>query len=89
MARPTTQASVNWERVARATVHPLKIAVLDALAERGGEKRSPNELAIQFGESVNTVAYHVRSLADAGLIKCVDTRQKRGATEHFYGLVED
>lgn len=81
--------TVNWERVARSTLHPLKVMILETLAERGGEKRSPNELAIQFGKSVNLVAYHVRSLDKAGLVKCVDTRQWRGATEHFYVLVED
>ncbi|HEU4599910.1 MAG TPA: hypothetical protein VFS26_09190, partial [Solirubrobacterales bacterium] len=28
--------------------------------------------------------YHVRVLAELGLIELVDTRQVRGATEHFY-----
>lgn len=82
-------ASVSWERVARLTLHPLKVEILDALTEREGEQRSPNEMPIHLGESVNNVAYHVRTLAELGLIKCVDTRQRRGATEHFYMLAGD
>lgn len=81
--------TVNWERVARATLHPIKLGILDALAKDGGDVLSPNQMAIQFGESVNLVAYHVRKLAEAGLIECVETRAVRGAVEHFYRLAAD
>jgi hypothetical protein len=32
------------------------------------------------------VAYHFRELADRGLVREVGSRQRRGATEHFYGI---
>jgi predicted ArsR family transcriptional regulator len=45
---------------------------------------SPNMLAQQLGESLNLVAYHVRVLEKYDCIELVDTKQRRGATEHFY-----
>jgi hypothetical protein len=41
-------------------------------------------LAQQLDESLNLVAYHVRVLEKYDCIKLVDTKQRRGATEHFY-----
>ena len=34
--------------------------------------------------AIGTVAYHVRTLHSLGLVELVDTRQRRGATEHYY-----
>jgi hypothetical protein len=45
---------------------------------------SPVEIARELGEPVNSIAYHVRILADAGCVEQVDQRQRRGAVEHFY-----
>ena len=45
---------------------------------------SPSELAAEQEAVVSDVAYHVRVLRELGLIKLVNTRQVRGATEHFY-----
>ncbi|HEY6731111.1 MAG TPA: hypothetical protein VI039_08815 [Solirubrobacterales bacterium] len=45
---------------------------------------SPSELAAEQEEDVGYVAYHVRVLHELDLIELVDTRQVRGATEHFY-----
>src|SRR5690348_4935969 len=41
-------------------------------------------LAQQLDESLNLVAYHVRVLEKYDCIELVDTKQRRGATEHFY-----
>ena len=45
---------------------------------------SPNMLAQQLDESLNLVAYHVRVLEKYDCIELIDTKQRRGATEHFY-----
>ena len=45
---------------------------------------SPNMLANQLDQSLNLVAYHVRVLEKYDCIELVDTKQRRGATEHFY-----
>jgi hypothetical protein len=41
-------------------------------------------LASKLNQPLGTIAYHVRTLYDLGLLKLVSTRQRRGATEHYY-----
>jgi hypothetical protein len=41
-------------------------------------------LAQELDQSLNLVAYHVRVLEKYDCIELVDTKQRRGATEHFY-----
>jgi DNA-binding transcriptional ArsR family regulator len=67
--------------VAKAFAHPLRVQILIILNEKIA---SPNMLAQQLGESLNLVAYHVRVLEKYDCIELVDTKQRRGATEHFY-----
>jgi DNA-binding transcriptional ArsR family regulator len=46
---------------------------------------SPAMLTQRFDHhSLGTISYHVRTLYDLGLLDLVSTRQRRGATEHFY-----
>jgi DNA-binding transcriptional ArsR family regulator len=67
--------------VAKAFAHPLRVQILIILNERVA---SPNLLSQQLGQSLNLVAYHVRVLEKYDCIELVDTKQRRGATEHFY-----
>jgi DNA-binding transcriptional ArsR family regulator len=67
--------------VAKAFAHPLRVQILIVLNEKVA---SPNMLAQQLDESLNLVAYHVRVLEKYDCIELVDTKQRRGATEHFY-----
>ncbi|HET9676126.1 MAG TPA: helix-turn-helix domain-containing protein [Solirubrobacterales bacterium] len=67
--------------VAKAFAHPLRVQILIILNEKVA---SPNMLAQQLSESLNLVAYHVRVLEKYDCIELVDTKQRRGATEHFY-----
>ena len=48
------------------------------------EAASPAVLGPKLGVPVSRVAYHVRVLHELGLIELVNTRQRRGAVEHFY-----
>jgi DNA-binding transcriptional regulator GbsR (MarR family) len=57
------------------------VQILTILNERVA---SPNNLAKELGESLNLVAYHVRVLEKFECIELVKTKQRRGATEHFY-----
>jgi DNA-binding transcriptional ArsR family regulator len=61
--------------------HPLRVRILAMLDER---KASPNQLAGWLGASLGTVAYHVRTLEQLGLIELVDETRVRGAVEHHY-----
>jgi DNA-binding transcriptional ArsR family regulator len=67
--------------VAKAFAHPLRVQILVVLNERVA---SPNMLAQHLDQSLNLVAYHVRVLEKYDCIELVDTKQRRGATEHFY-----
>jgi DNA-binding transcriptional ArsR family regulator len=67
--------------VAKAFAHPLRVQILIILNEKVA---SPNMLAQELDQSLNLVAYHVRVLEKYDCIELIDTKQRRGATEHFY-----
>src|ERR1700761_8538356 len=74
----TNIADPRW---LRAVSHPIRIRLLAMLDE---EPARPVILASKLQQPLGTVAYHVRTLYDLGLLKLVSTRQRRGATEHYY-----
>ena len=69
----------------RAMAHPLRARILAAL---DGRELSPVELARELGASLGVVSYHVRVLADAGLVELSRTTARRGAIQHHYRLRE-
>jgi DNA-binding transcriptional ArsR family regulator len=68
----------------RALAGPIRGDLVQRLRERA---RSTTELANELGLPKGTVAYHVRVLEQAGLIRTVRTRQVRAVTERYYGRV--
>jgi predicted ArsR family transcriptional regulator len=79
---------VNWERLARANTHPLRVSILEVLSIDEGRTLSPKDLSLELQAPLSTVNYHVTELRRSGLVKVVDERQVRGAIEHFYQVVE-
>jgi DNA-binding transcriptional ArsR family regulator len=77
---------VNWERLARATAHPLRVSILEILGLDGGRVLSPSDLSRELQIPLSNTNYHVTELAKSSLIELVRERQVRGATEHFYRL---
>jgi DNA-binding transcriptional ArsR family regulator len=73
------------QRLAKALSHSTRARVLALIAEG---KASPKQVAERLGEDIRSVAYHVRVLQRLGCLELVETRQRRGATEHFYKLTE-
>ena len=69
----------------RAMAHPMRARILAAL---DGRELSPVELARELGASLGVVSYHVRVLADAGLVELARTTARRGAIQHHYRLVD-
>jgi DNA-binding transcriptional ArsR family regulator len=61
--------------------HPLRAQILERLEDHTA---SPTELADELAAPLGNVSYHVRILADAGLIELARTTRRRGATEHHY-----
>lgn len=77
---------IDWERLARTELHPIRIEILEVLQIDGGRTLSASEIACELHRSLSNVDYHVRKLAKAGLLVAVEHVQSRGATEHFYCL---
>ena len=65
--------------------HPLRVRILAMLHE---QQLSPVQLSDRLDARLGTVAYHVQTLRKVGLVEEVATRQRRGATEHFYRAKE-
>lgn len=80
---------VDWERLARATAHPLRVSILEILGLDGGRVLSPSDLSHELQIPLSNTNYHVTELARAELIDLVRERQVRGATEHFYRLPDE
>ena len=73
--------SVDDPRYVKAMSHPLRVRILAMLDERTA---SPNELSGWLGATLGTVAYHVRTLQEFGLVELVKETRVRGAVEHHY-----
>lgn len=86
-------APTSTERRKRARSSSLALVVNHRLRARiwyvlRDRVASPNQLKDLLGVKLSDAAYHVRVLAQHGCIELVDTRQRRGATEHFYRAIE-
>jgi DNA-binding transcriptional ArsR family regulator len=66
--------------------HPMRGRILAAL---DGRELSPVELARARDASLGVVSYHVRVLAEAGVVELARTTARRGAIQHHYRLAED
>ena len=84
MAKQEPVTDVADPRWLRAISHPIRVRLLALLEE---EAASPVVLAAKLEQPLGTIAYHVRTLYELGLLKLVGTRQRRGATEHYYRTV--
>jgi DNA-binding transcriptional ArsR family regulator len=96
MTTLTAAAPLEYQRIAEAFVHPVKLRILALMTEppppravpQGSPEPgwSPNSLYGAVDEPLGNVSYHVRQLQKAGLIELVATKQRRGALEHYYTL---
>src|SRR4051794_21084491 len=77
----TVPVDITDPRIAKAYAHPLRIHILGMLDDRIA---SPSEIASELDAPLTHVSYHVRQLAQLGLIKLVRTTPRRGAVEHHY-----
>jgi DNA-binding transcriptional ArsR family regulator len=67
--------------IAQALAHPLRARALAILVERTA---SPKELARELSVPLTHISYHVRTLAELGVIRLERTTPRRGAVEHHY-----
>lgn len=77
---------IDWERVARAETHPLRMSILELLAMDGRRTLSPKEMSCELQESLGTVIYHTTELRKSGLVTLIHEHEVGGTVEHFYCL---
>jgi DNA-binding transcriptional ArsR family regulator len=66
----------------RAIAEPLRGTILGLLLDRAA---TISELAIALDRPKGTIAYHVKVLLEADLVKVVRTRRVRAVEERYYG----
>src|SRR5882757_997767 len=76
------------DRLAAALSHPTRMRAMTMFWER---ETSPREIAVELGEPINNVTYHVKQLLDLGWIELVAQRPVKGGrvVEHFYKATRD
>jgi hypothetical protein len=76
-----------WEPAFFSLIHPLKVASVEAFRFIG-EPMSALLVYEVLGRpaSFGTVAYHVRRLAEVGVLVELHVEPVRGAHERFFGL---
>ncbi|HWO84081.1 MAG TPA: hypothetical protein VNM38_09885 [Solirubrobacterales bacterium] len=77
----------NWDTLVSYLIHPVKVAIIEAM-EWVDVPLSPRELDLIFDEEfgVSLVAYHMRTLAEVGVVEKVGEQPVRGALQTFYAL---
>ena len=79
---------LNWQTIARTSMHPLAVRILEHAAAKPDEKFSPTEVADHFGAPLGNVSYHIRALHKAKLLDRAGTQPRRGAVQHFYRVAD-
>lgn len=72
----------------QAVGHPLRIRSLMAFRD-SDNALSPRDLATVLGCDLGLVAYHVRIMLRAGIVRESHTKAVRGAMQHFYRLTPE
>jgi DNA-binding transcriptional ArsR family regulator len=84
----TTSKRQQQQRRSTLRPHPARDQIVDAMRSYG-QPISPTRLAEVTGNTLGSVAYHVRTLLGAGVVTLAEEGRVRGAVEHFYALVPD
>lgn len=82
----TVYRPVDWQRLALANTHPLRVSIMEIFGIDGGRTMSSTDLAYELRSPLANVNYHVNELAKHGLLVLSHRKRVRGATEHFYRL---
>lgn len=84
--REGDEPSFGWDALVSHIVHPLKVAIVEALLWLD-QPLSASDLTKVIDDEkfgISHVSYHVTKLAKAGALRKVRQRQVRGAIEKFY-----
>lgn len=77
--------TVDWNALVPRVVYPTKVLVIEAIRWIG-RPMSASELAHVFGGafSLPAISYHMKTLADLGVLTLDRKKRVRGAWEKFY-----
>jgi hypothetical protein len=83
---PWDGEAFRWDALVAHVLHPARVAIIEALAWIGCPLSASNLEALFEGSGLYLakVSYHVKGLADWGVLDIVETRKARGAPEKFY-----
>jgi len=81
LATPTSKTRTLDEQILYVVGHEIRIEALAILCERVS---SPNEIALETGQDLSQVSYHVKELERANAVELIETKPVRGTVEHFY-----
>ena len=89
-ARERAKLDAKVDALTQGLAHPLRRSILYYLVDEanGNKGTSPNELSKALDEPLTNISYHVRQLAQKGLIDLAGTAPRRGAVEHYYKLTQ-
>lgn len=76
----------DWAALAALTVHPLKVAIIEALRWME-QPLSTGELVVMLADAAynsDMVLYHAGGLIKLGFLEVTHHRQVRGAREKYY-----
>jgi DNA-binding transcriptional ArsR family regulator len=79
---------VNWEKLARAETHPLRVKLLEAI-EESPEPLYSGDLTPMFDADGQSVKYHLSELEKAELLELDHTEQRRGKKARFFRVVSE
>jgi predicted ArsR family transcriptional regulator len=68
-------------RLIKALGHPVREHILAVLNEKTA---SATEIGEELGADVSSFYHHIEELQKLGCIECVETKPRRGASEHFF-----
>jgi len=74
---------IDWDDVAKRLMNPTQRWVLEAVAE-SPEPLSAKGLARKSDRSLANVSYHLRKLAELGLVELVREEPVRGSVARYY-----
>lgn len=69
-----------------AVGHPYRVEVLRHFLATG--TATPSDIASAYRLPLSTISYHVRFLADRGIVRLAGRTQRRGAVAHHYQLTD-
>jgi hypothetical protein len=90
ISKGTSPQELDWIRLVAQTVHPTKVAVIEALLWIG-EPLSASELNQMLGESTHGISllqHHLRALVRLKVLEVAAHRRARGAVESYYYFTE-